>query len=410
MRLQTRLIIAVTLIIAFVALAIGGFAIMRAQTVELNRIDAVLDDAADQLANTTDDPLMLSQFIADESPLPIAMTYLDPDGGVVQISDYDSGLQEAPTPAELGPAVDQPVSIDAPEPVRVRAAALGDADYMLVSTSLAPVISARGDQIRLLSLFTIAMMLIGFAITFIFFRRDGQLANLVQALEQRQRHMQEFLGDASHELRTPLTVIKGYVDLLSQNPITDREKLDRYYARMSTEIDRMEALIRDLLLIAELSENTRRELSDCDLTSALQQQVDDLERLQPEREITTDITADVHLQCVPDLMNQLLANVFSNIRRHTPADCAVDVSLRRRNDEAIITVGDAGSGIPPEALRRGMQYFQRFDDSRSRESGGSGLGMSIMRGIAENTGGTIDLGRSPLGGLEVQITVPLNRR
>lgn len=66
--MQTRLIIAVTAIIAIVALAIGGFAIVRAQTVELDRIDAVLNDAAARLSTTTDDPLMLSQFIADESP------------------------------------------------------------------------------------------------------------------------------------------------------------------------------------------------------------------------------------------------------------------------------------------------------------------------------------------------------
>lgn len=406
MKLQTRLIIAVTAIIAIVALAIGGFAIVRAQTVELDRIDAVLNDAAAQLSTTTDDPLMLSQFIADESPLPIGMTYLDPDGGIVQISDHDSGLQDAPTPDEINQALTQSISIDAPEPVRMRAVALGDSDFMLVSSSLQPVINARGEQILLLSIFTVGMMLIGFAITFIFFRRDTQLADLVEALEARQRHMQEFLGDASHELRTPLTVIKGYVELLGQSPVTDRTQLERYYARMSTEIDRMEALITDLLLIAELSERTHRERQDYDLTSAVQQQVEDLERFQPERVVQADLAPEVHLHCAPELMSQLLANVFSNLRRHTPADASVSVVLRVRGDEAVLIVGDAGPGIPPEVLRRGMQYFQRFDTSRSRESGGSGLGMSIMRGIAENTGGSVSLGQSPLGGLEVSVTLP----
>ena len=408
MKLQTRLTITVTLIIAFIAVAIGGFAILRSESVELNRLDSVLVDYSTQLATTEDDPLMLSQFLVDDSPFPVAMTYLTPDGDVVQLSDSESGLQEAPTKQELIESIAHPISLDAPSPVRMSAAPLGDRDYLLVSTSLEPVISNRADQIKLLSLFTLGMMLLGFLVTFVFFRRDSQLANLVTALEQRQKYMQEFLGDASHELRTPLTVIKGYVELLSTNNVTDAAQLERYYSRMGTEIERMEGLIRDLLLIAELSEDSSREQEEFSLSSALQHQITDLEHLEPARPISQSVESDVSIVCSPDLMVRLLSNVFSNIRRHTPIEAPVNISLKKIRTEVVLIIEDGGPGLPADAYSAGIQFFQRFDQSRSRESGGSGLGMSIMRGIADSAGGTIELHPSTLGGLAVHMTFPIN--
>ena len=406
MKLRTRLTIAVTLIIAFVAIAIGGFAIVRAESVELERIDAVLNDDFRQLSTTNDDPLMLSQFLAEESPIPVTITYVDAEGGVSQLTESPGGLVDIPPPDVLSESLSTAISTNAPDPVRLRTVALPDKDYLLVSTSLAPVINARGDQIKLLSIFTLATMLLGFLVTYVFFRRDTELSNLVSSLEQRQQLMQEFLGDASQELRTPLTVIKGYVELVTQRRSLEPEQLDRYYARLATEIERMESLINDLLLIAELSENTPRERVDVDMTSAVRRYTSDLIQLQPRRLVTTDIPEHIAVVCVPEHLDQLLANVFSNIQRHTPDDSAVSVGLRTKGEAVILNVADAGPGIPDSALREGIQFFKRFDPSRSRTSGGSGLGMSIMQGIADNSGGSINLRKSQLGGLEMIITLP----
>ncbi len=406
MKLRTRLTIAVTLIIAFVAIAIGGFAIVRAESVELERIDAVLNDDFRQLSTTNDDPLMLSQFLAEESPIPVTITYVDAEGGVSQLTESPGGLVDIPPPDVLNESLASAISTNAPDPVRLRTVALDDNDYLLVSTSLAPVINARGDQIKLLSIFTLVTMLLGFLVTYVFFRRDTELSNLVSSLEQRQRLMQEFLGDASHELRTPLTVIKGYVELVNQRRELEPEQLDRYYGRLTSEIERMESLINDLLLIAELSENTPRERVDVDMTSAVRRYASDLVQLQPKRAVTTDIPDHVAVLCVPEHLDQLLANIFSNIQRHTPDDSAVSIGLRTRGEAVILNVADAGPGIPDSALREGIQFFKRFDPSRSRTSGGSGLGMSIMQGIADNSGGSITLRKSPLGGLEMVITLP----
>ena len=80
-----------------------------------------------------------------------------------------------------------------------------------------------------------------------------------------------------------------------------------------------------------------------------------------------------------------------------------------RGNKAVLTIADGGSGLPDDVYRTGIQYFQRFDRSRSRESGGSGLGMTIMKKIIESANGSIELRKSDLGGLEIEITLPINR-
>ena len=107
-------------------------------------------------------------------------------------------------------------------------------------------------------------------------------------------------------------------------------------------------------------------------------------------------------------MVRLLSNVFSNIRRHTPIEAPVNISLKKIRTEVVLIIEDGGPGLPADAYSAGIQFFQRFDQSRSRESGGSGLGMSIMRGIADSAGGTIELHPSTLGGLAVHMTFPIN--
>jgi len=198
--------------------------------------------------------------------------------------------------------------------------------------------------------------------------------------------------------------------LLSTSNVSDPSQLERYYARMGTEIERMEALIRDLLLIAELSELHSRVQETFDLSSAVEHQLTDLTHLESERSVAHNIDPSVLITCAPDLMVRLLANIFSNIRHHTPPDAPINVSLTTAKSHAVLAIEDGGPGLPAQAYSSGIQFFQRFDQSRSRESGGSGLGMSIMRGIVDASGGTIELKPSALGGLAIIVTVPLAQK
>jgi two-component system OmpR family sensor kinase len=105
-------------------------------------------------------------------------------------------------------------------------------------------------------------------------------------------------------------------------------------------------------------------------------------------------------------LEQLLGNIFSNIKRHTPVESQIEVTLKARAGGIELIIQDSGAGLPESFYRKGIQAFQRFDKSRSRQSGGSGLGMTIMEKIVSKNGGQIRLSESKFGGLKIQINLP----
>jgi signal transduction histidine kinase len=222
--------------------------------------------------------------------------------------------------------------------------------------------------------------------------------------------MQEFLGDASHELRTPLTVIKGYVELLSQDAIGEMAPYDRYLGRVTSEIQRMEALINDLLLLAELGDHRVTLAERVQLSEIVSVHAADLQELEPNRDIRLNIEPDIHVTGLGSLLEQLLANLSSNIRRHTPESAAVAIELVESGDYACLTIDDAGPGLPQGSYDQQTTHFKRFDSSRARQSGGSGLGMSIISAIVRQHQGTFELSQSHLGGLRTLIKLPIADR
>lgn len=117
----------------------------------------------------------------------------------------------------------------------------------------------------------------------------------------------------------------------------------------------------------------------------------------PERDVTRDITPGLTIRGREDLLDRLITNSFSNIIRYTETEAPVVVRLQRDGADALLVIEDGGRGLPEYGVR--PQRFRRFDESRSRETGGSGLGMSIMADIAEGLGGSMTTSKSTLGGL-----------
>jgi signal transduction histidine kinase len=301
------------------------------------------------------------------------------------------------------------VTLDTEGDNRIRAIELPDDEFLVLSVSLADIKTAKSQNIRYLFLFTIAMVLLGTAVSNYLFRRDNQLNEVVNSLQKNQENMREFLGDASHELRTPLTVIKGYVEILSKNQTADGAKTAEYYGRVGHEIERMQSLINDLLLIAELEDQGPIAPEIINFSREVAHLSNDLKTLQPNRPIETRIEPGILVNIYQNYAQQMLANIFANLRRHTPEDSQVLIVLASAGNKAVLTISDAGPGLPEEVYKSGIQYFQRFDRSRSRESGGSGLGMTIMKRIVENAGGSIELSKSEFGGLKIEINLPISR-
>jgi signal transduction histidine kinase len=409
MKLQTRLTALVSAIIIFISAAIGLFAISITENNEVGRVDSILATAVNQLADTQDDPLSLALFLADQSDLKFTVSYISAARELTSLNQSSGDLIITPVNQDLLASLSEGVTLDVDGVNRIRAIELPDDEFLVLSVSLAEIMAAKSQNIRYLFLFTLAMVLLGIAVSNFLFRRDNELNDVVNSLQKNQENMREFLGDASHELRTPLTVIKGYVELLSKSQKTDATKSAEYYERVRHEIERMQSLINDLLLIAELEDQTPIAPEIINFSREVAHLSSDLKTLQSLRPIETRIEPGILVNISHNYAQQMLANIFANLRRHTPEDSQVLIVLATAGNKAVLTIADAGPGMPEEVYKSGIQYFQRFDRSRSRESGGSGLGMTIMKRIIENAGGSIQLSKSKFGGLKIEINLPISR-
>ena len=409
MKLQTRLTALVSAIIILISAAIGLFAISITENNEVGRVDSILASAVNQLTDTQDDPLSLALFLADQSDLKFTVSYISAARELTSLNQSSGDLLVAPINQDLLASLSEGVTLDVDGVSRIRAIELPDDEFLVLSVSLAEIMAAKSQNIRYLFLFTLAMVLLGIAVSNFLFRRDNELNDVVNSLQKNQENMREFLGDASHELRTPLTVIKGYVELLSKSQSTDATRSAEYYERVRHEIERMQSLINDLLLIAELEDQTPVAPEIINFSREVAHLSSDLKTLQSMRPIETRIEPGILVNISHNYAQQMLANIFANLRRHTPEDSQVLIVLATAGNKAVLTIADAGPGMPEEVYKSGIQYFQRFDRSRSRESGGSGLGMTIMKRIIENAGGSIQLSKSQFGGLKIEINLPISR-
>ena len=173
---------------------------------------------------------------------------------------------------------------------------------------------------------------------------------------------------------------------------------------MESEIQRMENLIKDLLFLAEFGFSQKAEMVALDFSKLVAVHVQDFHALHTGREVKTEIEPSLFIQGDHEHLARLLSNIFANIDRHTPEDAPVRATLRTIGSKIDLVIEDGGPGLPITGYQRDPQSFQRFDKARSREAGGSGLGMSIIFAIVHEHGGEIWLIQSDLGGLAAHIT------
>ncbi len=232
----------------------------------------------------------------------------------------------------------------------------------------------------------------------------------VEASEEQARRgedrMRRFIGDASHELRTPLTSIRGFAELYRQGASTDVAFLMKH---IESEAKRMGLLVEDLLLLARLDARRPLEHRPVDLLTVAADVVHAAQAREPERTIDLEIDGDAAGVEVPgdrDRITQVITNLVSNALRHTPADASITVRLSAEPSNAVIEVRDTGQGMTAAEAARVFERFYRTDSSRSRGSGGSGLGLSIVDGIVSAHRGTVTVETSPGEGASFIVRLP----
>ncbi|MGW0822918.1 sensor histidine kinase [Streptomyces sp. NPDC002845] len=235
---------------------------------------------------------------------------------------------------------------------------------------------------------------------------DDSLAVRTEA-EQRLRR---FVADASHELRTPLMSVRGYADLFQYAAANEPEEREKHLARLRAEAARMGLLLDDLLLLARLDAaevETPLCPKDVDLVELVHQAADAFRAGRLDHPLTVTAEPDtVRLRLDALRIRQVLDNLLTNAAVHTPAGTKVSVEVSVSSGEAVVRVADSGPGIPAADRDRVFDRFYRVDKARSRDRGGSGLGLAVARSLVQAHGGTIELTSGP-GSTVFTLRIPL---
>jgi two-component system OmpR family sensor kinase len=240
----------------------------------------------------------------------------------------------------------------------------------------------------------------------------GKLATAFNVmLDERdatEERLRVFVADASHELRTPLTSIRGYLDLYREGGFQGRPELDDMVRRMSQESNRMNDLVEDLLLLANLDQHRPLRRERVDLGHLLTDAASDAAVLQPERPITVDIAAPGRIETIGDTyrLQQVISALIANALTYTQRHARLHLIARATPVGCELVVADDGPGIAAHDAARVFDRFYRGDASRTRRTGGSGLGLAIAQSIVHAHGGTITLRTAPGQGCRFVITLP----
>ncbi len=222
----------------------------------------------------------------------------------------------------------------------------------------------------------------------------GRSFNTMTAgLRQSDQAKTAFISDVTHELRTPLTVIKGTIETLQDGAIDDLEARGPFLASMGRETERLIRLVNDLLVLTRADAGALNlQLRPLDLGELARSRCEHLERTASLRKVHLRV-AEGQPGCTvladPDRLAQVLDNLLGNAIRYAPPGSEVRVSLSSEAGQVACRVTDAGPGIPAKHLPFIFERLYRADPGRSRGQGGSGLGLSIVRGLVQAHGGRV---------------------
>jgi len=227
----------------------------------------------------------------------------------------------------------------------------------------------------------------------------------MEALFSAQRR---FIADVSHELRTPLAAMQGNLDVLARGAARDPELLAESIADMRREAARLIRMTNDLLLLARSDTGFELHREPVELDTLLLEVHRELRPLAGEVTLAIGEEDQAVVLGDRDRIKQALLNLGINAIQHTPAGGTVTLGLSRQGEWAALTVTDSGTGIAPEDLPHIFDRFYRADQSRSRNRGGAGLGLAIVRWVAEVHGGRVTVSSVPGSGSTFTLLLPLD--
>lgn len=441
LRIRTRLTLASAGLVAVILLAAGVFVYVRLESDLREAVDAGLRSRADALLSLGDPTLPTASMIeSDEAFAQI----LSSDGDVLESTSGVTGAAAEPGDVPVARFDDTAVrTVEEVVPARVLLVPLDDGRVLVVGASLEDQEEALARLATLLLVggpaalglvVIVVWLIVGAALSPVEAMRseaaaisasepdrrlpvgetDDELARLGRTLNEMLERLQDalererrFVDDASHELRTPLANLKAELDLSLRRSRTIGE-LEAALRSAAEETDRLVRLAEDLLVLARAKGGklpVRRE--QVDAAALVRDIVATFEGRASERGVALHDEAEDGLRANLDplRMRQAIGNLIDNALRQTPRGGRVSVALARANGDLTISVTDSGAGFSPEFLADAFEPFTRDEPARTRADGGVGLGLAIVRAIAEAHSGSAEA-RNTEHGAEVILRLP----
>lgn len=231
--------------------------------------------------------------------------------------------------------------------------------------------------------------------------------DITERMEAEERR-REFAANVSHELKTPLHSILGAAELLEQRLVKPADVPD-FVHRIHEEAMRLVSMIDDILELSRLDEQATVPIEEVDLYTLAQEAVHTLEAMAVEKDVTLTVTGEhVAVEGVRPWLYEIIHNLLDNAIKYNVSGGSVDIVLDRQADTAVLVVKDTGRGIPAADQSRIFERFYRVDKSHGRDTGGSGLGMAIIKRAVAYHHGHVDLDSLEGCGTTMTVTLPLH--
>jgi two-component system OmpR family sensor kinase len=438
MKLRTRLSLLTAVLSAIPTFALGGVAVNNAQNTFSNSIDNALIASIRQprlLKELRGEIIEPTRGLADSY---ISIARYDTDGSLTILRSSGMAAEDDAFPdlssAQVLEAGTKIITVRDEGLYRVLAFQGRKNEIYVLAASLKESQRATGEILTRTALAALIISLLSGILAWLtvsrFFKPVNQMVNVAHAvadgdfsrnmpgaksgtefgelsiaINKMMLALRQFVSDASHELRTPLTVIRGYSEILQKDNI-DQSQRDRAASRIETESLRMEKLVKDLLTLTRADSIGQLNFKPIDLKIIIEDYFKDLTEKNSSRSIVFTGQRTAVVNCDEDSMRQLFSNISQNILRHTPSDAKVEVKISQNESNTEIIIDDSGPGIPAALRSQVFERFSRLDESRSRDTGGFGLGMSIIKSVVDKHKGQIFLEDSAFNGLRLRLILP----
>ena len=232
----------------------------------------------------------------------------------------------------------------------------------------------------------------------------------ITELKKLDQIRREFVANVSHELRTPLSILRGYVEVLLDEPETPREELARILSIMERHSKRLQRLVDDLLSLAQLeSSHATLEVSAVRVDELFDNLIRDWKEKLAAKNLKVIVDSPpeaLTLQADGTRLEEVLYNLLDNAVKFSPKNGKIHLRAAHRGSDMVLSVADEGLGIAKEHLPRIFERFYRADKARSRELGGTGLGLAIVKHIAQLHGGWVEADSEQGRGTTIRVVLP----